>query len=245
VKLDLTPTICVLSLIAAFCCEAASLTPITLNCDKLKSSALTNSERRIEITAQGFSVLPPQGEGWCYRLTGSQGISFYKVSRYGKVFEPPRSRAAIAVMHTFSAVAMSLKGFRDFGPNIQSPSEMQAAVDLLIREHVFAQILMGVITSEHSFYLVKSDIETDSYSSASCVRFQARIEERGNSQASGLVFILNLAHNIICRHPTGPEIGLIWVGLVERYAQGDQAGVDTLKEEYEPFVQSLQFIPPR
>lgn len=169
-KSYLTPAACVLSLIAAFCCEAASLTPITLNCDKLKSSALTNSARRIEITTQGFSVLPPQGEAWCYRLMASQGISFYKVSRYGKVFEPPRSRAAIAAMHMFSAVAMSLKGFRDFGPNIQSPSEMQAAVDLLIRDHLFAQILMGVITSEHSFRLLESDIATDSYSGASCVR---------------------------------------------------------------------------
>jgi hypothetical protein len=49
----------------------------------------------------------------------------------------------------------------------------------------------------------------------------------------------------VCRHPTASDIDLIWVGFVERYAQGDQATADTLQGEYEPFVHSLQFMPPR
>ena len=35
-----------------------------VDCEKVGTTAVTNSSQRIEITAQGFSVLPPYGEGW-------------------------------------------------------------------------------------------------------------------------------------------------------------------------------------
>ena len=213
-KLYLIFTLSALSLSIADFCETATLSPLPLDCKKMQSSAVTNVERRVEIAAQGFSVLPPQGEGWCQRLTASQGVSFYKVATYRRGFEPPRSSAAIAVMHMYSAVAMALKGFKDHGANAQSPGEVQAAVDFMLHEHLFAQILMGVITSEHNFRLVESKIVAYSDSGASCARFQATIEERGNTQGAALVFILNLSRNIVCRHPTAPAIGshLGWLG---------------------------------
>jgi hypothetical protein len=40
-------------------------------------------------------------------------------------------------------------------------------------------------------------------------------------------------------------MGLIWVGFVERHLKGDQPTADTLKAEYEPYLQSLRFMPPR
>ena len=62
-------------------CEAADSSPITINCDTLQSSAVTNLEQRIEVAAPGFSVLPPRGELWCYRLMSSEGISFFKIPK--------------------------------------------------------------------------------------------------------------------------------------------------------------------
>lgn len=99
-------------------------------------------------------------------------------------------------------------------------------------------------TAEHRYRLLESNVVTDTYSGASCVRFDATVEELGSSQAPDLVFLLNLAGNLVCRHPVAPEIGLIWVGFVERYLRGDQPLSDNLKQEYEPYVGSVQFMLP-
>jgi hypothetical protein len=115
----------------------------------------------------------------------------------------------------------------------------------LIREHLFTQISVGIATAEHRFRLLESNVVTESDAIRTCVRFEATVEERGSSQAPNLVFLLNLASNVVCRHTAAPEMGLIWVGFVERYLQGDQPNAHTLKEEYEPYVQSLRFMPPR
>ena len=216
-----------------------------VDCEKVGTTAVTNSARRIEIIAQGYSVLPPQGESWCFKLLTSHGVSFFKLPSFENIIEQPPSRDEVAAIHLFSAIAPSLKGLRDFETNPQSPAEIKTAVELLLHEHLFSQILMGVITAAHRFRLLESDIVPDSYSGASCVRFRALIEERGNSQNPNLVFKANLPHNIVCRHPTAPEIGLIWLGFAERYTQADQTASDDLKQEYEPFAQSLQFMSPR
>jgi len=63
---------------AAVCCDAATFTSITLDCHTLQTSAVINPEQRIEIAAQGFSILPPQDDRWCYRLLTSAGVTFFK-----------------------------------------------------------------------------------------------------------------------------------------------------------------------
>lgn len=54
--------VCSLYLTVAPFCGAASFTPVPLNCNMLDSSPVTNPDKRIEVSASGFSVLPPQGE---------------------------------------------------------------------------------------------------------------------------------------------------------------------------------------
>jgi hypothetical protein len=244
VKTYLKWTAYVLCLAVAVCCEAADSTPIALTCDALKSSPVTNLDQRIEIAAPGFSVLPPRGEQWCYRLMASQGISFFKIPESEKGFDGPTS-LEIAVRHLFGAMAMSLKGSRDFGTNIQSPDELKTLVNVLINEHLFSQILEGVLSAEHRFRLLESNVSINSGLGATCVRFDALVEERGSVQAPTLVLFVNLPGNIVCRHPTASDVDLIWVGFGERYVEGDRPAADTLKGEYEPFVQSLQFMSPR
>ena len=229
----------------AVCCEAAESAPITVSCDTLQSSAVTNLGQRVEILAQGFSVLPPQGEGWCYRAIASQGGSFFKLPKFEKDFESLPSRDQIAALHLFSAIALSLAGFRDFGAKIKRPEELESVVNLLITEHLFSQILDGVQSAEHRFRLLESNIVSDTSFGARCVRFNAKVEERGNVQAPGLIFLSNLTGNVVCLHPTATNSDLFWIGFVERYVQGDQPASEMLKGEYEPFVQSLRFMPPR
>jgi hypothetical protein len=228
----------------AVCCDAADFEPITVNCDTLRSTAVTNLDQRLEIGVQGFSVLPPQGEHWCYRSMVS-GVSFFKVHKSENGFERPPSHAELAALHMFGAIAMSLGGFGKFGTKIQTPDELKTLVDRLISEHLFSQILGGVLSAEHRFQLLESNVAINSSLEAICVRFATRVEERGSSQAPGLVFVLNLSGNVACRHPDAPAIGLIWAGFFERYVQGDQPAADTLRGETEPFVRSLQFMPPR
>lgn len=229
----------------AVCCEAADSAPITLSCDRLQTSAVTDLGKRVEIAAQGFSVLPPQGERWCYRAISSAGGSFFKLPKFEQGFESFPSREQIAALPIFSAIALSLAGLTDIGTNIKSSEELESVVNRLITEHLFSQILDGVQSAEHRFRLLESNIVSDTFLGARCVRFNATVEERGHVQAPGLVFLLNLTANMVCVHPTAPDSELIWIGFGERYVQGDQPASDALKGEYEPFVQSLRFMPPR
>src|SRR5687768_6374814 len=232
-------------LMGAVCCDAASSTPVRLDCEMLRGSPVTDLEQRIEIATQGFSVLPPQGEHWCYRFLSSQVVSFFKIPQFEKAFDRPPSVNDIAALRMLSAIAISLKGLIDLPTNIQSAEELKTLVNILIGEHLFPQILAGVRSPQHSFQLLESQVVTDSHLGALCVRFNATLEERGNSQAPDLVFLLNLPSSVVCRHPTAPEVGLIWVGFAERYVQGDEPVAETLKAEYEPYVQSVRFMRPQ
>jgi hypothetical protein len=215
------------------------------DCEKLQYSTVINPENPFEIAAPGFSVLPPKGAGWCYRLFATSGVGFFKIPRFEKVVGRPPTRDDFAKLHIFSGIAISLKGLPGVDTPIENPEELKALVGVLIREHLFTQISVGIATAEHRFRLLESNVVTESDAIRTCVRFEATVEERGSSQAPNLVFLLNLASNVVCRHTAAPEMGLIWVGFVERYLQGDQPNAHTLKEEYEPYVQSLRFMPPR
>ena len=39
----------------------------------VESSPVTNLDKRIEVSAPGSSVLPPQGENWCVKFNGLAG----------------------------------------------------------------------------------------------------------------------------------------------------------------------------
>jgi hypothetical protein len=239
-----TAVFCLYLTAPAFC-SAADVMPIVPDCKMLQSSAATKREQRIEIVAPGFSILPPQGERWCYRFLTSFGVSFFKIPPSASPLDRPPSLEEVVATRMFSAIAVSLKGLLGEGVQIQNADDLKTFVDGLIRENLFSQVLTGLSSGEHRFRLLESKVEIRSFSSALCVRFDTRIEERGNVQAPALLFVLNFPGNVVCRHPAVAETELIWIGFVERYLQGEQPISDTLKGEYEPYVQSLQFTTPR
>jgi hypothetical protein len=234
--------------VAAFC-GAAGFTPVPFNCSMAQGSLVTNLDQRIEVPPAGFSVLPPQGENWCVKSLASQGLSFLKAPMSVAVFGQPSSPDELfpVAVQAFRFTGLAV-GLPDFGFNIESPEQVKFAVDEMISMHVFSQFVGGISSAERRYQLLESHSQVDRSFGASCVRFDAKVEERGMHHAlPGLVMILNFSNNLICAHPqpASSERGLIWISFLETYQEGGQSTADTVRREVEPFLRSLQFITSR
>jgi hypothetical protein len=237
-----------LYLIIPSLCGAAVFTPIPFNCSVFDSSLVTNLDKRIEVSASGFSVLPPQGENWCVKSMAAKGLSFLKVPGSVAVFGEPRSPddllpAALQAAR-FTGVAV---GLPDFGFKTESPEQLKVAVDQMINIHIFSQFVGGISSAERQYELLESHSILDTSFDANCVRFDAKVEARGFHKALPGIVVLNFINNLICAHPQPPssKSPLIWISFVEIYREGEQSTADTVRREVDPFLQSLQFMPPR
>jgi hypothetical protein len=242
-------TVCSLYLTLAAFCGAASFTPVPVNCSMLDSSPVTNLDKRIEVSASGFSVLPPQGENWCVKSLASQGLSFLKAPVIMPVFGQPSSPddlfPVVLQAVRFTGLAVDLP---DFGFNTESPEQLKVAVNEMISRHIFSQFTAGISTAEHRYQLLESHSTVDRSLGANCVRFDAKVEARGFHKAlPGIVVVLNFINNLTCAHPQPPssKSPLIWISFVETYREGEQSAADTVRREVAPFLHSLQFMPPR
>ena len=240
--------VCSLYLTVAAFCGAAGFTPIPFNCSMCESSLVTNLDQRIEVSASGFSVLPPQGENWCVKSLASQGLSFLKapvsVAVFGQPSSPDELFPAVLQAVRFTGLAV---GLPDFGFNTESPEQLKIAVDEMISMHIFSQFVGGISSAERRYQLLESHSLVDRSFDASCVRFDAKVEARGMHKALPGLVVLNFINNLICAHPQPPssKSPLIWMSFVETYREGEQSAADTVRREVEPFLRSLQFMPPR
>jgi hypothetical protein len=239
--------ICGLDLMFAGICSAADSVSIPLDCKGLQASEV--GRKRIEVSAAGFSVIPPQGENWCTRAMASQGITFLKHPPSVEIPAQPPSPdnlfQLVLQAVRFMGLAVALPAF---GTEHPSSDQLKTVVDDLISHHFFAQVVGGINSTERHFQLVESHSTIDRSYGASCVRFDATVEERGAFLApSGAVVILNFFNNLVCAHPqpTSSNNSLIWIGFVEVYREGDQSAAATLSREVEPFLRSLEFTGPR
>jgi hypothetical protein len=118
----------------------------------------------------------------------------------------------------------------------------------MISTHIFSQFTAGISAAERRYQLIESHSAVDRSLDARCVRFDAKVEARGlRWQLPGTVIVLNFINNLICAHPQPPssKSPLIWLSFVEAYREGEQSAADTVRREVDPFLQSLQFMPPR
>jgi len=238
--------ICSLYLTVAAFCDAAVFTPVPINCAMLDSSLVADLDKRIEVSASGFSVLPPQGENWCVKSMASKGLSFLKAPASASVFGQPRSPDELfpVALQAVRFTGLALD-FPDFGFNTESPEQLKVAVDQMISIHIFSQFVAGISSAERRYQLLESHSVVDRSFGASCVRFDAKVEARGLHKAPpGLVIVLNFINNLVCVHPepASSEDPLIWISIVEAYREGEQSAVETVRREVEPFLRSLQFI---
>jgi hypothetical protein len=227
-------------------CSAAETQTIPLDCKGMKTSAV--GQQRIEVPASGFSVLPPQGENWCMSPMAS-GFFFFKhpVSVEILAQRPSRSDLFQVVLQTVRFMGMAL-ALPEFGTEHPSPDQLKVVVDELISHHFFAQVVGGISSAGRRFQLVESHSAIDRSYGASCVRFDAKVEQREAYLApADVVMNLNFFNNLVCAHPqpASPKSSLVWLSFVEVYREGDQSAAAALSREVEPFLRSLEFTGPR
>jgi hypothetical protein len=238
--------VCGLGLGLAAVCSAADSVSIPLDCKGLQASAV--GQRRIEVSAAGFSVLPPQGENWCVSSMAS-GFFFLKHTATVEIPARPPSpddlfRVVLQAVR-FMGLAVAIP---TLGTEHPSPDQLKVVVDQLISNHFFSQVVGGVSSAERHFQLVQSHSVIDRSYGANCVRFEAQVAEQGTYLAPPDVVInLNFLNNLVCAHPQPPssKSGLIWISVVEVYREGSQPAAATMSQEVEPFLRSLQFEAPR
>ena len=238
--------VCGLCLLLAGFSRTADSVSIPLDCRGLQASEA--GQRRIEVTAAGFSVIPPQGENWCVRSTAS-GLTFSKHPAKVEIpAEPPSSNDLFqVVLQTVRFMGMALP-LPDFGTEHPLPEELEVVVDELISHHFFAQVVGGISSAERRFQVVTSKSTIEESSGPSCVRFDAKVAERGAFLAPPDVVInLNFFNNLVCAHPQprSAKSSLVWISFVEVCREGDQSAAATLSREVEPFLRSLEFTGPR
>jgi hypothetical protein len=239
--------VCGLFLVLAKFSNAADFISIPLDCKGLQASEA--GQQRIQVSDPGFSVLPPQGENWCVRSMASQGFTFFKYPANVEIpAQPPTPNDLFqVVLQTvrFMGIAAALP---EFGTHYPSSDQLKVVVDDLIANHFFSQVVGGISSAERHFELVDSHSAIDGSFGASCVRFDAKVEELGAYLAPADVVInLNFSGNLVCAHPqpTSAKSSLVWIGFVEVYGEGDQSAAATLSAEVEPFLRSLEFTVPQ
>jgi hypothetical protein len=238
--------VCGLSLVFAGFCSAAETQTIPLDCRGLKASAV--GRQRIEAPISGFSVVPPQGENWCMSPMVS-GFFFFKHPVSVEILAQPPSHSDLfkVVLQTVRFMGMAL-ALPEFGTDHPSPDQLKVVVDELISHHFFAQVVGGISSAERRFQLVESHSAIDRSYGASCVRFDAKVEQQGAYLAPpDVVMNLNFFNNLVCAHPqpTSARSSLVWIGFVEVYRDGDQSTAAALSAEVEPFLRSLEFTGPK
>ena len=239
--------VCGLCLVLAGFCSAADSISIPLDCKGLQASEA--GQQRIQVPDSGYSVLPPQGENWCMRSTASHGFTFFKhpakVEIPAQLPTPNDLFQVVLQTVQFMGIAVALP---EFGTQHPSPQQLKVVVDDLVANHFFSQVVGGISSAERHFQLVDSHSAIDRSFGASCVRFDAKVEELGAYLAPADVVInLNFLSNLVCAHPqpTSTKSSLVWIGFVEVYGEGDQSAAATLSGEVEPFLRSLEFTGPR
>jgi hypothetical protein len=238
--------VCGLCLMFAGLCSAADSVSIPLDCRGLQGSAV--GQQRIEVPASGFSVLPPQGENWCVSSMAS-GFFFFKHPVSVEILAQPPSRSDLfqVVLQAVRFMGMAL-ALPEFGTDHPSPDQLKVVVDEVISHHFFAQVVGGISSAERGFQVMESDSAIDRSYGASCVRFDAKVKQQWAYLAPpGVVMNLNFLNNLVCAHsqPASAKSGLVWIGFVEIYSEGDESAATTLSREVEPFLRSLEFTVPK
>ena len=168
--------------VAAFC-SAAGFTPVPFNCGMAQGSPVTNLDQRIEVSATGFSVLPPRGENWCVKSLASARSQFLESpgerGKFGQPSSPDELFPVALQALRFTGLAV---GLPDFGLNIESPEHVKFGVHEMISMHVFSQFVGGLSSAERRYQLLESHSQVDGSFGASCVRFDAKWKDEACSK---------------------------------------------------------------
>jgi hypothetical protein len=217
-------------LVISGCATTRVTYPMTFDCQAMRLAPVTNPTQRLEFRSQGISVLPPPGDRWCIQDSGPKGVGFLTHPLLGKRLEAAPSQAEIA--HTFATLVIADAAPKDV--KVDTPEDLLAMAERMTR-------------SEGNLKTLESRVARDTSLGAECVRFDYVVEERNNPNVRGLVLVL-VNREFLCRHPSAQPPILVIIGASERYLQGTVSEpplIESLRPEWEVFVRSLQFMPPR
>ncbi|HEU5303959.1 MAG TPA: YncE family protein [Gemmatimonadales bacterium] len=196
------PWLLIVALLAAACSTGPDLTPVP------------RSGQRMQF--DGFSVLPPQGDGWYVAPTLPKDEVWRSVAGFVK---QGSSDAGAAIWAT-AAVA-----------NIDTPFPT--------REQLLQQLLRSRETELRGGRFRLLEFRSAPGPTPGCHRYDAVAEDRAVPEFPGVVFVLSLRH-ALCLHPNAPTLA-VNIAYSERRRQGQPAA--KIEGEGEPFLTSLQFSP--
>lgn len=166
----------------------------------------------------GFSLLPPQGQGWHVQARYAAGVAFVR----------PTTESPATVEHAaHTLVATAIFYSRDEAPDGGPEALRNFAEQWSRREGQGSRIIDSQVVPDGSLH-------------AECVRIDAAAEQRRPS----LTFRLML-HSFLCRHPYAPK-RLFQIGYAERRPDGAPSVLTAeVRRELERFVRSVTFAGPR
>ncbi len=165
----------------------------------------------------GFSILPPQGEGWFVaEPSPSPGEAWRTVATFVRRAGDQPGAAIWATVTT-----------AELGMPFQTP------------EQLVQQILQTRRAELQTGRLRLLEFRSGPGPGPGCHRYDAVTEDRGVPEFPGETFVVTL-HHAICLHPSAPTVA-VNLGYNERRRRGQPAA--DLAGEGEPFLRSLQFAP--
>ena len=193
----------IVSLLAA-CATTRGLTPVT------------DPAKRIEFN--GFSILPPRGEGW-FRLEPPPQVEPNLIAKVYFIKRLTEEATSPSELHRLTAVVRTL----NLGDvRIENP------IDLL-------KGMAGGFSGK-SFL--------DKCFGGDCVRYQSTSKDLSNPQFPGYAFVIS-KQGFVVFHPESPTLA-INVEYRQYYGRGVQRlSEEVLEREVEPFQESLEFTAAR
>ncbi len=195
----------------------AAIVSLLVGCATTRGlTPVTDPAQRIEF--DGFSILPPRGEGW-FRLE-----------------QPPQVDPNMTVRAYF---------IKRVTEEVSSPSELHRLTAVVrtfnlgdVRHESPIEFLKGVAGGFSGKSFLDKCFGWD------CVRYQSTSEDLRNPQFPGYVFVIS-KEGFVVLHPDSPTL-VINVEFRQYYARGLQPlSAEALEREVEPFQMSLEFTAAR
>jgi hypothetical protein len=170
----------------------------------------------------GFSILPPQGNGWVAR-EGAAGEPLV-LAAFSK--SPSKQEAGAGAPHTVVALAMIARY-----PNVPRHDRddlLKYLIDTLRKE----------LWGNERYKPVSFEASEDTSAGRYCIKWSYTVEDRGVPGFAGEVFMFG-GWGLRCAHPDEASL-VVDVGYTQRFRQGGKwiAEFDT---EAESFLKSLHF----
>jgi hypothetical protein len=175
------------------------------------------------IQRNGFSLLPPSGRGWAVAPTGQYGAG------WGKLLSDSKgNRSTVTVL-------ASAGRYKERKVDLTTPAGLRATAEYTVNGDG-SSARYRVVESKYSDVYQKHGTD--------CIDFDYTAEDRGNTMSwnAGSVLVLAI-HGTICRHPSNPEWSVNTV-FSDRHPKDSLSLVDdTVREEVEHCLDSVQLTP--